>query len=92
MHPKELGRIVKSAREEKGLSQADLGRAIGVKQQSIDAIGCSFSSLNVNMWRFSAGAPHKTGSDMFAPPASSKAHLWSSWQNPSPGHLPERGL
>lgn len=38
MHPKELGRIVKSAREEKGLSQADLGRAIGVKQQSIDAI------------------------------------------------------
>ena len=38
MNPKELGQIVKSAREEKGLSQADLGRSIGVKQQSIDAI------------------------------------------------------
>lgn len=38
MDAKEIGRIVRSARENKGLSQAELGRGIGVKQQSIDAI------------------------------------------------------
>ncbi|WP_445493149.1 helix-turn-helix domain-containing protein [Rhodopseudomonas sp. RCAM05734] len=38
MDPRELGQIVRAAREAKGLSQAQLGRLIGVKQQSLDAI------------------------------------------------------
>lgn len=38
MDSKEIGRIVRAAREAKGLSQAKLGSLIGVKQQSLDAI------------------------------------------------------
>lgn len=38
MNPKDIGQIVRAERESKGLSQAQLGRLIGVKQQSIDAI------------------------------------------------------
>jgi transcriptional regulator with XRE-family HTH domain len=37
MDPKDIGRIIRAARE-RGLSQAQLGRLIGVKQQSLDAI------------------------------------------------------
>lgn len=36
--PKEIGAIVREAREAKGLSQQDLARAIGIKQQSLDAV------------------------------------------------------
>ncbi|NUU41407.1 helix-turn-helix domain-containing protein [Tardiphaga robiniae] len=38
MDPKEIGQVVRAAREAKNLSQAQLGRLIGVKQQSLDAI------------------------------------------------------
>lgn len=38
MDSKEIGKVVKSAREAKKLSQAQLGRLIGVKQQTLDAI------------------------------------------------------
>src|SRR5690242_7485534 len=38
MDSREIGQIVRAAREAKGLSQAQLGRLIGVKQQSLDAI------------------------------------------------------
>lgn len=38
MDSKEIGKIVRSAREAKKLSQAQLGRLIGVKQQTLDAI------------------------------------------------------
>lgn len=38
MEAKEIGRIVRAAREKRGLSQAELGRLVGVKQQSLDSI------------------------------------------------------
>lgn len=38
MDSKEIGRIIKAARDERGWSQAQLGRLIGVKQASIYAI------------------------------------------------------
>lgn len=38
MDPKEIGRIVREKREERGLSQAKFAQLIGIKQQSIDAI------------------------------------------------------
>ena len=38
MDAKEIGHLVRSMREAKGLSQAQLGQVIGVKQQSIDAV------------------------------------------------------
>lgn len=38
MNSKDIGQIVRAAREAKGLSQAQFGRLIGVKQQSIDAV------------------------------------------------------
>lgn len=38
MDANEIGRIVRAAREAKNLSQAQLGRLIGVKQQTLDAI------------------------------------------------------
>jgi len=36
--PKEIGSIIRAAREAKGLSQTDLARAIGIKQQSLQSI------------------------------------------------------
>lgn len=38
MEPSEIGAIIRAARETKGWSQADLARATGIKQQSIDAV------------------------------------------------------
>lgn len=38
MEPKEIGAVIRAAREAKGLSQADLARAIGIKQQSLDSV------------------------------------------------------
>ena len=38
MNSKDIGRIIKAARDERGWSQAQLGRQIGVKQASIYAI------------------------------------------------------
>lgn len=38
MEPKDIGAVIRSAREAKGLSQADLARAIGIKQQSLDSV------------------------------------------------------
>lgn len=38
MDSKEIGKIIRGAREAKKLSQAQLGRLIGVKQQTLDAI------------------------------------------------------
>lgn len=36
--PEEIGAIIRAAREAKGLSQTDLGRMVGIKQQSIDSV------------------------------------------------------
>lgn len=36
--PKETGEIIRAAREALGLSQAQLGRLVGIKQQSLDSI------------------------------------------------------
>lgn len=36
--PTEVGTVIRAAREAKGWSQADLARATGIKQQSIDAV------------------------------------------------------
>lgn len=36
--PKEVGAIIRAAREAKGLSQAELARSIGIKQQSLDSV------------------------------------------------------
>lgn len=38
MEPAEIGAIIRAKREEKGLSQPNLARLIGIKQQSIDAV------------------------------------------------------
>lgn len=38
MEPKEIGAAIRAAREAKGLSQAQLARAIGIKQQSLDSV------------------------------------------------------
>lgn len=38
MEPREIGATIRAAREAKGLSQADLARAIGIKQQSLDSV------------------------------------------------------
>lgn len=38
MEPTEVGAVIRAKREEKGWSQGDLARAIGIKQQSIDAV------------------------------------------------------
>lgn len=38
LDPKDIGAAIRAAREAKGLSQADLARAIGIKQQSLDSV------------------------------------------------------
>ncbi|CAB4171722.1 COG2932 Predicted transcriptional regulator [uncultured Caudovirales phage] len=38
MDPKEIGRLVRAAREKKGLSQAQLGALIGIKQASLQSV------------------------------------------------------
>lgn len=38
MEPEEIGARIRAAREAKGLSQAALARAVGIKQQSLDSI------------------------------------------------------
>lgn len=38
LNPKDIGAIIRAAREAKGLSQAQLARAIGIKQQSLDSV------------------------------------------------------
>lgn len=38
MEPRDIGAVIRAAREAKGLSQADLARAIGIKQQSLDSV------------------------------------------------------